>query len=255
MKNNTLLSLEDVWENISQVENKNKIKEFLHLVGVEFYDDEKEFIKDSSVKIVGIGGLKIDHFVDKDGNLKLEKISDLILEMPTNSFKMSYLNSSNFSKEEIVNKIFEFKHYSVLHTITLNILVSGVSTSVENEFCCQRDILHLSRITEARTNIQTNPPIVVLSENLLLKIKDIIKDYKTKISKIESDGDSKKDSLEAKNILFPSAKATAFILSGTIANFIKLCKFIEDDGKELEMKKVLRKINTILEDLLPQLKG
>ncbi len=255
MKNIYLLNFDKIWNKLKDIENQYKISDFLEMSGVQFYDEKKEFVKESSVKVVGIGGIEIDFFKDNYGDINIDNISKIISKMPINSFKMSYLNSSSFTDEEINKKIFEFKHFSVLHTVTLNILVSGISTSVENEFCCQRDILHLSRITEARTNIQSNPSFVILNEDIYRKTSNLITQYKKEIQKIESPDISKKDFLECKNMLFPSSKATAFILSGTVSNFIKLCKFIEDDGKELEMKKVLRKIDEILEDLLPKLKA
>jgi hypothetical protein len=160
---------------------------------------------------------------------------------------MSYLNSGRLSVGEISAAMSAKGHGSVAHTVQVSVLVSGVTTAVENEFNSQRDLVHLSRVTVARTSIQSNPPIVVRDPMMLDAYRRVAKVATAERSLLTGTG---RDFQEFANQLFPVAKATAFIMTGTLRNLFKLTSAASDDGKEREFRGVLAKVDQLLNGLL-----
>lgn len=227
---------------------------------------------------------------------------------------MSYLNPKNASLENLAQKTLSLEHYSVLHTVQVSLLVCGLSCGVEHELSSQRDIVHLSRLTVAKTQAQ-QIPLLVLPESkaqyypLYAKVKQSIeemiasdRDSRLKSKKtIQSNSDathinantitatgtntntkgktpiarnrantnnpiplaasapastdtsqSDKVDWEALNLLFPTAKASAVMITGSLKNMMKLIALKDAGGKEDELIEVLLNIENTLGQVFPE---
>lgn len=196
---------------------------------------------------------------------------DVLGDVPwltTDAFKASPVNrllgtaverGAFFRYEKIVG---DHGHFSVAHTTSISILVAGLSCAVENEFNSQRDLVHASRITEARTQVQDSPPLVVPDERLIPAYEAIMRtidEERMSISSLESSA-SETDAAanyrnirEALNLMMPASKATAIQLTGTLRNFQKLLDAQFDEGKEAEYRQILSYIRTPLNYYWPLL--
>lgn len=236
--------------NDNKIESHNKLKYIHEYLGGEFYDREKRIMTGSKTAIVSIGGFPIelsDEGLRFMGNLiSLDDIIKQLYKSVGMSSFMSYLNPKNKTLTEIANSTLELEHYSVLHMINVSILVSGISIGVEHEFSSQRDIVHLSRVTVAKTKAQSYPCLVLNNKKYYHAYKKVLKITE------ESFGDIYKDDNETRNLLFPSAKASAVILTGSLKNMMKLVALKDAGGKEHEFIKALENINGSLNKIFPQ---
>jgi hypothetical protein len=253
------ISLGSVFDALIDIPHAQLIAEFLDLTGVSWHDpanhDDPRFVKDFSVKIAALGGVP---FVPMTGGelalantpqqrFDLPSYQTAVRSMMAYSGMMSYLNSGRLSVDEISDAMNAKEHGSVAHTVQVSLLVSGVTTAVENEFNSQRDLVHLSRVTVARTSIQSNPPIVVRDADMIDAYRRITKVAAAERALLSGAG---RDFQECANQMFPAAKATAFIMSGTVRNLVKLTAAVSDDGKETEFREVLTKVDRLLNVLL-----
>lgn len=254
-----LLSIGELFESLLDVQTTDLISVFLDGSGVDWHDlpdgHARRFVKRFSVKIVALGGVP---FVSTNGGeLALATSPTLpfdpesyrrgIKNMMAYSGMMSYLNSGRLSADEISRAMAEKGHGSVAHTVQVSLLVSGVTTAVENEFNSQRDLVHLSRVTVARTAIQSAPPIVVRDHAMLEAFRRIAEVADAERQSLSGQG---RDFQEVSNQLFPVAKATAFIMTGTLRNLYRLTSARDDDGKEREFRDVLSAVDEILNGLV-----
>ncbi|MCS4089960.1 FAD-dependent thymidylate synthase [Rhizobium sp. BK176] len=253
------ISLGSVFDALIDVPHTQLLAEFLDLTGVSWHDttayDDPRFVKDFSVNIAALGGIPFVRMAGGElalANTPHQRFDLLsyqaaIRSMMAYSGMMSYLNSGRLSVDEISDAMNSKGHGSVAHTVQVSILVSGVTTAVENEFNSQRDLVHLSRVTVARTSIQSNPPIVVRDPALLDAYRRVAKVAAAERALLSGAG---RDFQECANQLFPAAKATAFIMTGTLRNLFKLTGAVSDDGKEREFRDVLAKVDQLLKGLL-----
>lgn len=254
-----LISLGNVFDALAQVPSHRLLAEFLEATGVTWHKaantDDPRLVSEFSVKIASLGGIPFVRMADGQFALAntphqpfdLGGYQSAIKSMMAYSGMMSYLNSGRLSVDG-VSAVMESKgHGSVAHTVQVSLLVSGVSMAVENEFNSQRDLVHLSRITVARASIQSDPPIVVRDINMLDAYRRVAKVAAAERSLLPGSG---RDFLEAANQLFPAAKATAFIMTGTLRNLFKLTSSLSDDGKEREFRDVLARADRQLKNLI-----
>jgi hypothetical protein len=218
---------------------------------------------------------------------------------------MSYLNPKNASLETLAQKTLSLEHYSVLHTVQVSVLVCGLSCGVEHELSSQRDIVHLSRLTVAKTQAQQTP-LLVLPESkaqyypLYAQVKQSIEDMialardkknhnntntntntdsnvnenvnaSTRTNKrpiarnrnpipihssstVANTGqpDENKTDWEALNLLFPAAKASAILITGSLKNMMKLIALKDAGGKEDELIDVLLNMEHTLSQVFPE---
>lgn len=242
------------WSQIRDLPASQKVRGFLRVAGCEFWDDDCRFVRESSVALAGIGGLPVAHS-DESGEVVSARISSYIdgsrATMET-SASFSYLNSGNLAPGQLYERVTQLGHLSVAHTVTVNLLVAGVSINTEVETSTQRDLVHLSRITVGRTAIQSEPAIVAPTEASY----DIARQIYAMTRKILGNHRPAKptrDDYELLNNFYPVNKATAFMLSGTLRNFAKLTDQINDDGKEREYRAMLAKALAVLQPLWPEL--
>lgn len=227
----------------------DRLQKAYQAVGGTFYDDEKQIMKGPLVFITGIGGILIEN--RKDGSYLLNKkidsesLQDIVMKMAGVSSFMSYLNPGNLELAELGDKVLnEYQHSSVLHPISLNIVIIGHSIGVEHEIASQRDLVHLSRLTVAKTTTQSSPCLTLLNS-------DLVNTYKTALSQINSlvKSESSQDK-ESLNLLFPTAKSSLIMLSGSMKNFLKIIDMRNDSGKEDEFVYLLEKMSDVLDSAL-----
>lgn len=221
-------------------------------IGGGFYDKEKTIMTGSAAAIVTLGSFPVElnktgglSFMGNDVSLAMVK-HKLYQSVGLSSF-MSYLNPKNKSLGAIAESTIELKHHSVLHQIQLGIMITGISIGVEHEFSTQRDIVHLSRLTVAKTSAQQNPCLVLRD----IKHYDLYKAVLESTNKIlaeHTDVDN-----ETRNLLFPAAKASGLLITGSLRNFMKLISMKNSGGKEAEFIESLLKIENLLEHVFPEI--
>lgn len=256
------LDISAVFEQLKTVATDTKLTELLRLSGVEFYDSEKQFVQKPQVCIVGFGGLSFDlQRKSQSDNLPIRtskavltfsEIQEMFQPLQAVGGYFSYLNSTNLNDVEIMDTMVSHGHYSTLHLSYINIGIFGISSLVENEINSQRDMLHIARITEARTQVQSNPPVIVLYPEHLESYTQVLAEAKRQRSKLSKTPKlSNRDFFESANSLFPASKATAVIVSVTLRNLIKFINLLDDQGKEDELKRVLYQLAQISNILWP----
>lgn len=303
--------------NAQGVAAEHKLQFIYDAMQGEYHDSEHEIIKKPVSAIVALGSFPIEiGYIQPDNDFAhnesfvAHKTRTLkMLGQPVNlkelkaqlyrtigmSAFMSYLNPKHASLEQLANKTLSHEHYSVLHTIQISILVCGLSSGVEHELSSQRDIVHLSRLTVAKTQAQQKP-LLVLPESksqylsLYAKVKhsieDMVKESKSELkresasalSPVNNDTNTnsnrnsninsnhvltradsgktpvarKQTDWEALNLLFPSAKASAVMITGSLKNLMKLVALKDAGGKEDELIEVLLCIEHTLQKVFPE---
>lgn len=236
--------------NEENVLSENKLEVIYEKMNGKFLD--KKIMSESVIGICSIGGLPIH--LSNSGALMVgkteytkEELKEQLYETLGMSSFMSYLNPKNKSLKEIADTTLNMKHYSVLHTINLSIFVCGITSGVEHELSSQRDIIHLSRLTVAKTKAQNNPCLVLNNKEQL----NIYKKVLNTVTQILSENEE--SNTELRNLLFPSAKASAIVLTGSLKNFMKLIALKDSGGKEEELINLLIKLENLLKGIFPEL--
>jgi len=239
--------------NLIALKNNEKLAYIHAAIGGKFHDDDQEIMTGSAAAIVAIGGFPIE--LDLDGHLSFFGQAVTVNEMKEKLYQtvglssfMSYLNPKNKSLNEIADTTIGLGHYSVLHQIQLSVLLTGISIGVEHEFSTQRDIVHLSRITVAKTKAQNSPCLVLRNPQYLEVYKQVLKQTKDIIKK------SSIDDHETRNLLFPAAKASGLVITGSLRNLLKLTELKNAGGKEDEFVEALTKIEQLVKELFPEIK-
>ena len=240
------LDIEQAFQQIQNLPQPLKHAGLMQAAGVQFYDQDLRFVARPSVAIIGVGGIPIRDIGGQptlSGNpINWKVLAQEFLTMAGASAAMSYMNPKGKPLELLGQAVVQtHHHYSVLHTAYLNIGVFGLTSAVEHEFDTQRDLLHLSRITVARTAAQSQPSFVVLNPRHLTALENIVALVDAEVSRLPDAKD-----LEAVNNLYPALKAHSLILSGTLRNILKLCDQITDQGKEEEYRLLLTQIKALI---------
>lgn len=227
---------------ILNISSYKKLSYIYEKMGGTFYDEEKRLLKGCQVAITGIGGFPVEVKNDKyfvmNNHVSLENIKDCLYKTLGMSAGMSYLNPHNKTLNDLANQTLSLDHHSIKHCIFLNVLLVGLSIGVEHEFSTQRDLVHLSRLTVAKTLAQKQPCLVINNEKTVELYKKIL-DFIDK--QTASYNDEKKD-WESLNLLYPTAKASMIMISGSLRNIEKLIALKDGEGKEDEFINILKKI-------------
>lgn len=224
---------------------ENRLQKTYELLGGEFWNEEKMLLKGAKVFLCGVGGLLFENHDNNTYllNKKIEKgtLKHELMKVSGASSFMSYFNLGNLNLTTLGDKVVnEFNHTSVLHTMSLNVFIIGHSIGVEHELSSQRDLVHLSRLTVAKTKAQSNPPLTLLNEKLVPIYQNVLNSVKRELSSnINQD-------IEAKNLLFPTAKSSMLMLSGSYKNFQKLIALKDAGGKEDELIDLLVKLEKVI---------
>lgn len=253
-----------LWASVAQFNPENKSRYLMKNGGVKFYDGDHLFVKQPSVAITGVGGIPIrwtkytptdtvEFSCTPDTPLSISSLRQSMLDLMGFGGFYTYLNPRDQSPQSLQQIMTEKQHFSTAHSAYLNFVILGISTAVENEFNSQRDIIHLSRLTEARTQSQSNPSVVVLFPEYLDSYRNILEHTKKTLAAQTEQSLNKADNLEVRNLVFPAAKATILGINASLRNMQKLVANIQDKGKEEEYKRVLAMINDNLAALFPNM--
>lgn len=254
------------WDGAREATTADKLRTLLQLGGASFYDAEGYFVKTPMVSLVAVGGLPLSI---SGSSLQL-RLGELRVPVPLESIRsglksqmgmtamFSYLNRRGLEPEEMWDVVQKLGHFSVGHTAHLSFVLAGHSCAVENEFNSQRDVVHLGRLTVARTRSQKDPPLVVQRPELLPVFQQLRSDAQaTILSKVadrpKKDNISIQDWQEALYIGWPAAKAHVAVLTGSLRSLQKLTASIDDDGKETEYRALLWQIAVACHLLLPDM--
>lgn len=174
-------------------------------------------MKTPMLALVAVGGLPIcasDRSLHlRLGDLKvpmaLEKLRAALRSQMGMTAMFSYLNRRGHEPEEMWKVVAKLGHFSVGHTAHLSFVLVGHSCAVENEFNSQRDVVHLGRLTVARTRSQKDPPLVVQRPELLPVFKDIRKQVQAAIlSKV-----AEREKMESKDFHWRLARSAVHWLA------------------------------------------
>lgn len=253
-----------LWASVAQLSAENKGRHLMKNGGVKFYDNDYLYVKQPSVAITGVGGIPIrwtEH--TPTDTVELSCLPGTLLSVPSLRQSMidmmgfggfyTYLNPRDQSPQSLQKIMTDKQHFSTAHAVYLNFIVLGISTAVENEFNGQRDIIHLSRLTEARTQSQSYPSVVVLFPEYLDTYKNILEYTQQTLAESRDISLNRADNLEVRNLVFPAAKATILGINASLRNLQKLVSGIQDKGKEEEYRRALAMINDNLAALLPEM--
>lgn len=232
----------------------------LALAGCRSWDEEGRYIKDAEVALIGVGGVPFDERGLTDAEVQ-ERIQHVVGRARTTmelSAAFSYLNSGNLEPGRLYERVVDLGHLSIAHTVTANILVAGTSVAAENEFNSQRDVVHASRLTVARTAVQERPPVLVETADKLDSARVVVEAVDQVAAAmsappLDASRQARMDFQERRNNLYPASKASLFMLSGSLRDYAKLVPQKDDPGKEKEYRTVLGKLQGQLGKLWPEL--
>lgn len=248
-----VVPLDGMWRHISEVPADEKISSLLEYSGCSFHDDKSKFVGNHVVALAGIGGLPIAYEHDSDNEIR-QRIHDRVTEsrlMMGSAAAFSYLNTGEKPIEQLYDTVTKLGHYSIAHTVQVNFVVAGISEAAELELSLQRDIVHLSKLTNARTRVQNQPPIVVRDSKHLPIVERLYQEIARATNELRTDKTG--DTLEAVNGLYPINKATALMISGDLSNLRKLTSLRHDQGKERELREVADSLYDQLVILWPEI--
>jgi hypothetical protein len=166
---------------------------------------------------------------------------------------MTYLNPKDAAPEDLCAAVLGRGHGSIAHVASVTLLLAGLSTTVENELNGQRDLVHLARLTEARTAAQADPPLCVLDARDAPLFRAALFRARAALAALPADDRAPADRHEARHLLFPAAKATLVLVTGSLRSLQKLVSAIDDQGREIEYRRCLAALNDVLSALHPGL--
>lgn len=249
----TILPLDGLWSSLDNVPTEDKLSAALEYAGCEFYDDDRRLLQNFTVSLAGLGGNPVAYKKESDATIK-ERMHSFVLgsqSLMGAAAAFSYLNSGEKPIDSLYDHVMSLGHYSVAHTVQANFVVAGITEATEVELSLQRDIVHLSKLTNTRTRIQNNPPIAVRNPDDLpgvRRVQDEISKLREKYHKNVT-----ADTLEIINGFYPVNKATILMLSGDLSNMRKLTELRDDKGKERELREVADSLREQLLKLWPKI--
>ena len=248
-----ILPLDGLWEHIRDTPSELKISEALSYAGCEFHDDDMRFVSGYTISLAGIGGVPIAHVNDTEAEISAS-LQERILgsrELMGSAAAFSYLNSGEKDIHELYDSVTKLGHFSIAHAIQVNLVIAGISEGAELELNLQRDLVHLSKLTNARTKVQNNPPIVVPKGYDPSLIEGLYRHSQDVAATLRQEGDA--DSMEYANSLFPVNKATILMISGDLSNLRKITALRKDMGKEIELRTMATGIFNLLNSMWPEI--
>lgn len=248
-----VIPLDGLWEAVGEAKPEDKMRAALGYAGCRFYDEDRQFVAEPSVAFVGLGGIPVAHEHDSDEQIqsRMQQFVAGSRELMAGSASFSYLNNGEKSQEKLYDTVTNLGHFSVAHTVSVNILVAGISEGAEMELSLQRDIVHISKVTNARTSVQARPSIVVRDEKYLELAKAV--QGATSAARLEHGTVTTADDAEIVNSMFPVNKATMLMISSDLSDLRKLVALRNDRGKEKELRDLADRLNDQLRLLWPEI--
>lgn len=238
-----------LYEAITGVPHAQRLRTILRQAGCEFHDPDGRFVKTSRVLLAALGGIMIrvsDDGVPTVGRSTLaEHVQDARKTMACAGM-LSYLNPNDKDEETMWSQLVATHGVpSTAHIPQISVLVAGLSVKAELELCCQRDIVHLSRLTSARTAAQDDPPIRVEDERMLGFYQEML------ANRPKNPGVPR----EAFNSMMPLSKCSVLLISGGLKNMLKLAAMRHDTGKEAEVRDICGSVHAVITGLYPEFSG
>ncbi|MBL8680216.1 MAG: hypothetical protein JNK05_13660 [Myxococcales bacterium] len=258
------IDLDAFFRSAKGLPHRDRLRALLSEAGVRFHDREHRFVKAPSARLVAVGGLALSHDISQGFSIDavrdhgetrwFEALRERQLATMGAAAAITYLDPKDRGTTALAHAALEKGHGSIAHLASVTLLVAGFSTAVENELNGQRDLVHLARLTEARTEAQSDPPVCVLCEEDVPKF-EALRAAREAIFANENAVHSEHRALamEAMNLSHASSKATMVLLTGSLRNMQKLVGAIDDPGREEEYRRVLVAINDVMAALHPAL--
>lgn len=233
-----ILPLDGLWNRLEGVDSEERLVTALEYAGCQFHDDERKMVAGHVIAFAGIGGVPVAYENETNEEIadRIQETIHKTQEIMGSSAAFSYLNSGEKTIIDLYDSVTKLGHFSIAHTVQANIIVAGISEGAELELNLQRDLVHISKITNARTRIQNRPPIVVRSPAHVRAVRVLYGHLQELTDDLRIDNTS--DTLEVVNGLFPINKATMLMISGDLCNLRKLSQLRNDKGKEQEVRMV-----------------
>lgn len=243
----TCLDQSALWEEMAQVPTAARLSAIIQECGGVFHSGSGRLLKHGAVCLRSFGGMPI--VIREDGipcvgssSFTLEDALTASRHMMGFSGMDAYLNPHDRSAEDMFGRLVAVHGVpSAAHLPHIGVFIAGLSVKAELEFCCQRDIVHLSRLTSAKTRAQDNPPILVENESLIPLYAEILR-------AIPKD---RKGDAEIMNSVFPMSKCSLLGIDGSLKSMLKLSDFRADAGKETEVRDVCETLHGVLHAMYP----
>lgn len=241
------LCLHDAFGALKGVPPEDRLDALLRAAGCPFH--EPGLVAGPVVRCVGVGGLPVTRADPLElGGIPFspEAVAAAFTQTQGLGAMLTYLNPRDRSPGELATVLARHGHGSTRHMCSVNIAIFGLTSAVEHEFATQRDLVHLARLTVARTSAQRRPPVVVLDPDHLPAYRAVRRATLERIQTLPRDT---RDDDESLNALLPAAKASVLVLSGTLRNLDKLTEHARDDGKEREYRQILHLVRACLDEV------
>jgi hypothetical protein len=254
------LDLARFWSSVRGVPPAKRLRVLLAEAGVTFHDTERDMVRAPAASLVAVGGLPLRRLDEgwSIGSLSpdrelITRVREAQRQAMGHAAAMTYLNPRDTAPEVLLDAVLARGHGSVAHVASVTLLLAGLSTAVENELNGQRDLVHLARLTEARTAAQGDPPVCVLDARDVPLFRAVLDHTRATLSTLPGDDRTPADRHESRNLALPAAKATLVLITGSLRSLQKLVSAMDDEGRELEYRRCLTAINDALHPLHPSL--
>ena len=239
------INLVALFESLKGTPTPQRLERLLGLSGCESY--EPGLFKSLSGGIALIGGLPITNTDPLEVNgvaMTPKQIRNgFCIARGIGGF-FTYLNPHDRSAQELCALQNDHGHFSTAHLCTVSIALFGLTSAVEHKFDCQRDLLHLSRLTVSHTQAQSHPPFFVRIPKHLNAYRTLRQATATIRNELDP---ADADELESANNLWSKNAATAVLLTGSLRNWQHVIKNGGNDkGKEREYRDALAMIEAWL---------
>lgn len=237
-----------LWTALRGVDHAARIGEIIRHCGGVFHNENPRLLTTPVVMIRSFGGMPI--VIREDGvpcvgthALPLNTAIDAARSTMGFAGMDAYLNPNDRTADRMHEVLIKAHGVpSTAHLPSLGIFVAGLSLKAELEFNCQRDVVHLSRLTSARTSAQDRPPVLVENAAHIPVVTQIL-------NLIPETDTSDRESF---NSLFPLAKCSLLGISGSLKSLLKIGALGDDEGKEREVRRICDEIRIIVLTLFPE---
>ncbi len=249
-----LIALDGLWQSVNKAPTEEKLATALEYAGCEFHDEDRRFVQNYTVSLAGLGGVPVAH-PGESAEVIGGRVDNFVLgsrAMMASSAAFSYLNNSEKPMDDLYETVTNLGHFSIAHTVSVNLLIAGITQATELELSLQRDLVHISKVTNTRTSIQNQPPMVVRDPTHLPEAHAAYRAV-VKASQAIREINSSPDALEVANGYFPLNKASILLISGDLSDLKKFTKLAEDTGKEVELREVAQQVSNQLSLAWPEI--
>lgn len=266
-----------LWKAVStkDVPVPERLREFMRLGGVRFFDEEDggyNFVLQPIAVVTGFGGFPVQFDENTpEGCIELigravtpqEIVTEFQNTMGRAGF-YTYMNPGNHDPARMDEITTYHGHLSKAHAIQIDMSLMGYSAAIEgNLMLLRRWFNHVGRLTNTRTNAQSNPPLVVM-DPCGLSVAQTIRSRVEKFVEIQekpergnlspsSYRETLADHFEQVNALWPNSRALILMLNSGLNNLHGCMGMLSDPGQEREMHHMLARINDNLFPLFPKI--